>query len=91
METEYSIDFITDNGDKIIIVGNYGSFDLGVKLFLNSDNTFDVCAYYYDTECWMPLGDAEEENHFATESEAIEYGISIIKDQTDFWDKKHYQ
>ena len=60
--------------------------ELGVKLFQNDDNTFDVCAYHYMQGDWMPLGDAEEENHFATESEALEHGISIIKNQTDYWD-----
>lgn len=81
------MDFIEKTIEEgIKVVGSYACLELGVKLFQNDDNTFDVCAYHYMQGDWMPLGDAEEENHFATESEAIEYGISIIKDQTDYWD-----
>lgn len=34
----------------------------------------------------MPLGDAEEVNCFASESEAIEHGIKVIKEQIKYWD-----
>ena len=31
--------------EEIKIVGRYANSQLGVKLFPNVDNTFDVCAY----------------------------------------------
>ena len=72
--------------NEIKIVGRYANLQLGVELFPNGDNTFDVCAYIYAQGEWMPLGDAEEVNNFASESEAVEHGINIIKDQTKYWD-----
>ena len=33
--------------EEIKIVGRYANLQLGVKLFPNGDNTFDVCAYHY--------------------------------------------
>ena len=72
--------------EEIKIVGRYANFQLGVKLFPNGDNTFDVCAYIYAQGEWMPLGDAEEVNNFASESEAADHGINIIKEQTKYWD-----
>ena len=72
--------------EEIKIVGRYANLQLGVKLFPNGDNTFDVCAYHYAQGGWMPLGDAEGLNIFASESEAIEHGINIIKEQTKYWD-----
>ena len=72
--------------NEIKIVGRYANLPLGVELFPNGDNTFDVCAYIYAQGEWMPLGDAEEVNNFASESEAVEHGINIIKEQTKYWD-----
>ena len=72
--------------EEIKIVGRYANLQLGVKLFPNGDNTFDVCAYHYAQGGWMPLGDAEGLNNFASESEAIEHGINVIKEQTKYWD-----
>ena len=72
--------------EEIKIVGRYANLQLGVKLFTNGDNTFDVCAYHYTQGDWMPLGDAEEDNTFASENEAIEHGINVIKEQTKYWD-----
>ena len=72
--------------NEIKIVGRYANLQLGVELFPNGDNTFDVCAYIYAQGEWMPLGDAEEVNNFASKSEAVEHGINIIKEQTKYWD-----
>lgn len=72
--------------EEIKIVGRYANLQLGVKLFPNGDNSFDVCAYHYAQDDWMPLGDAEDVNNFASESEAIEHGINVIKEQTKYWD-----
>ena len=72
--------------NEIKIVGRYANLQLGVELFPNGDNTFDVCAYIYAQREWMPLGDAEEVNNFASESEALEHGINVIKGQTKYWD-----
>ena len=72
--------------EEIKIVGRYANLQLGVKLISCSDNTFDVCAYHYAQGDWMPLGDAEEDNTFASENEAIEHGINVIKEQTKYWD-----
>ena len=72
--------------EEIKIVGRYANLQLGLKLFPNGDNTFDVCAYHYTQGDWMPLGDAEEDNTFASENEAIEHGINVIKEQTKYWD-----
>ena len=72
--------------EEIKIVGRYANLQLGVKLFPSVDNTFDVCAYHYAQGGWMPLGDAEGLNNFASESEAIEHGINVIKEQTKYWD-----
>ena len=76
----------TTLGEEIKIVGRYANLKLGVELFPNGDNTFDVCAYIYVQGDWMPLGDAEEINNFASESEAVEHGINVIKEQTKYWD-----
>ena len=72
--------------NEIKIVGRYANLQLGVELFPNGDNTFDVCAYIYAQGEWMPLGDAEEVNNFASESEAVDHGINVIKEQTKYWD-----
>ena len=72
--------------NEIKIVGRYAHLQLGVELFPNGDNTFDVCAYLYAQGDWTPLGDAEEVNNFASEIEAVEHGINIIKEQTKYWD-----
>lgn len=71
---------------EIKIIGRYANSQLGVKLFSNGDNSFDVCAYLYAQGDWMPLGNAEEVNNFASESEAIEHGIKVIKEQIKYWD-----
>ena len=76
----------TTLGEEIKIVGRYANLKLGVELFPNGDNTFDVCAYHYAQGDWMPLGDAEDVNNFASESEALEHGINVIKGQTKYWD-----
>ena len=76
----------SDIEEEIKIVGRYANLQFGVKLFPNGDNTFDVCAYHYAQGGWMPLGDAEGLNNFASESEAIEHGINVIKEQTKYWD-----
>ena len=49
--------------NEIKIVGRYANLQLGVELFPNGDNSFDVCAYIYAQGEWMPLGDAEEINN----------------------------
>ena len=72
--------------EDIKIVGRYANLQLGVKLFPNGDNTFDVCAYHFAQGDWLPLGDAEDVNNFASEKEAIEYGINVIKEQVKYWD-----
>ena len=72
--------------EDIKIVGRYANLQLGVKLFPNGDNTFDVCAYHYAQGDWLPLGDAEDVNDFASEKEAIEHGINVIKEQVKYWD-----
>ena len=55
-------------------------------MFSNGDNTFDVCAYHYAQGDWMSLGNAEEVNSFASERDAIEHGIKVIKEQIKYWD-----
>ena len=72
--------------EDIKIVGRYANLQFGVKLFPIGDNTFDVCAYHYAQGDWLPLGDAEDVNNFASEKEAIEYGINVIKEQVKYWD-----
>ena len=72
--------------EDIKIVGRYANLQLGVKLFPNGDNTFDVCAYHYAQGDWLPLGDAEDVNDFASEKEAVEHGIKVIKEQVKYWD-----
>ena len=52
--------------NEIKIVGRYANLQLGVELFPNGDNTFDVCAYIYAQGEWMPLGDAEADSYFTT-------------------------
>ena len=72
--------------EGIKIIGRYANLQLGVSLFPNGDNTFDVIAYHYTQGEWLPLGDAEDVNSFATEKEAVEHGIDIIKEQVKYWD-----
>ena len=72
--------------EDIKIVGRYANLQLGVKLFPNGDNTFDVCAYHYAQGDWLPLGDAEDINDFTSEKEAIEHGVNVIKEQVKYWD-----
>ena len=72
--------------ESIKIVGRYANLQLGVELFPNGDNTFDVCAYINTQGEWIPLGNAEDTNNFASESEAVEHGIKVIKEQTKYWD-----
>ena len=72
--------------EEIKIVGRFANLQLGVKLFPNGDNTFDVCAYHFAQGDWLPLGDAEDVNNFASEKEAVEHGIKVIKEQIAHWD-----
>lgn len=78
--------------DKIRIVGGYKNIHLGIKLFPNEDGTFESLAYYcYKGEVdWYPIGDAEATNRFATEDEASEFAISILKDQISFWEGRDH-
>lgn len=72
--------------EGIKIIGRYANLQLGVSLFPNGDNTFDVFAYHYTQGEWLPLGDAEDVNNFATEKEAFEQGIKVIKEKVKYWD-----
>lgn len=72
--------------EEIKIVGRYANLQFGVKLFPNDNPAFDVCTYHYTQGEWLPLGDAEDVNNFATEKEAVAHGISVIKEQVKYWD-----